>query len=246
MNRPDTERTIERLIKLAGERDMPSPEGVERARAAAQASWNRLLTDQVPDPRRSRFKTTLGLALAAGIAALAVFVWTQRATPVAPVLVARVATLSGGAVLLEERGESIVRVPMQIHSGTTLSTSDGRVALTFGDSLSLRIDRQTRLRFDSREQVTLLSGALYVDSGGVNAVPALRIETPAGVVRHVGTQFQVHVSANTTRVRVRIAARTSSSANEKSGRGITCTSWPPATAVSNRKISNAGSGTTDS
>jgi len=34
-------------------------------------------------------------------------------------------------------------------------------------------------------------------------VPALRIETPAGVVRHVGTQFQVQVSGNTTRVRVR-------------------------------------------
>jgi ferric-dicitrate binding protein FerR (iron transport regulator) len=77
------------------------------------------------------------------------------------------------------------------------------VALTFGDSLSLRIDRGTRLRFDSREQVTLLAGALYVDSGGINAVPALRIVTPAGEVRHVGTQFQVRVTGNETVVRVR-------------------------------------------
>ena len=77
------------------------------------------------------------------------------------------------------------------------------MALTVGDSLSLRIDRHTRVRFDGRDQVTLFAGALYVDSGGINAVSALRIETPAGEVRHVGTQFQVQVSGHVTRVRVR-------------------------------------------
>jgi transmembrane sensor len=77
------------------------------------------------------------------------------------------------------------------------------VAITVGDSLSLRVDRHTRIRFDGRDQVTLFAGALYIDSGGINAVPALRIETPAGVVRHVGTQFQVQVEGDLTRVRVR-------------------------------------------
>ena len=38
MTRPDSERSIERLIKLAGERDMPTPEGMERARLAAHES----------------------------------------------------------------------------------------------------------------------------------------------------------------------------------------------------------------
>ncbi len=123
--------------------------------------------------------------------------------PAPPELVAHIATLTGDALLREDRAKSIARVALPIHAGTTLATSEGRVALTFGDSLSLRIDRHTRLRFDSREQVTLLAGALYVDSGGINAVPALRIETPAGEVRHVGTQFQVQVTGDVTRVRVR-------------------------------------------
>jgi len=48
---------------------------------------------------------------------------------------------------------------------------------------------------------------------------------------------------NTTLVFGVIAASTSSSGKPKSGCGITCTSVPPATAVSNRKISKAGSGT---
>jgi len=193
---------IERLIKLAGGRDMPSSDGMERARLAAHESWRRML-EQSASPRRLRLKAMLGFAMAAGLAALGVLLWTQRPLPTAPELVAHIATLTGDAWLLEKRMESPARVALPIHAGTTLSTNEGRVAFTFGDSLSLRIDRRTRLRFDSREQVTLLAGALYVDSGGINAVPALRIETPAGAVRHIGTQFQVHVTGDVTVVRVR-------------------------------------------
>ena len=192
----------ERLIKLAGERDMPSAEGMERARLAAHESWTRMLKAREPAPQNSRFKL-LGFALAAGIAAVGVMLWTQRPLPATPQLVAHVATLAGDARLEEAGAEIAARVLLPIHTGSTLATGDGRVALTFGDALSLRVDRQTRLRFDSRDQVTLLSGALYVDSGGINAVPALRIDTPAGAVRHVGTQYQVHVAGNVTLVRVR-------------------------------------------
>lgn len=201
MSHPDS--TIERLIKLAGRRDMPTPEGMERARRAAQESWGRMLDERaVAAPRRSRFNAMIGVAIAAGVAAAALFLW-PRSLPVTSELVARIATVTGDALLQERGAESLARVTQPIRAGTTLATRDGRVALTFGDSLSLRIDRQTRIRFDNREQVTLLAGALYVDSGGVNAVPALRIETPAGAVRHVGTQFQVHVNGYVTVVRVR-------------------------------------------
>jgi ferric-dicitrate binding protein FerR (iron transport regulator) len=202
MSQPDS--TIERLIKLAGRRDMPSSEGMERARLAAQEAWSRSLEERAPaSPRRFGLKPLLGFALAAGVAVLALFVWTQRPTAAVPELVAHIATLTGDAKLHGDRRESIARVALPIHTGSALSTREGRVALTFGDSLSLRIDRHTRLRFDGRDQVTLLAGALYVDSGGINAVPALRIVTPVGVVRHVGTQFQVQVSGEMTRVRVR-------------------------------------------
>jgi len=203
MTRPESERSIERLIKLAGKRDMPTPEGMERARLAAHESWSRMLGTMAPAaPGRSWWRPVLGFAIAASVTALALFAWTQRPMGAPPDVVARIATLTGNA-LIEDHRESIARVWLPIHAGMTLSTSDGRVALTFGDSLSLRIDRHTRIRFDSRDRVTLFAGVLYVDSGGINAVPALRIETPAGEVRHVGTQFQVQVSGVMTRVRVR-------------------------------------------
>lgn len=203
MTQPDSESSIERLIKLAGERDMPTREGMERARLAAHESWSRGLAERAPVSRRAWRKPAMGFAIAAAITAFAVFLWPQRPVPTAPALVAHIATLTGSAVLHEGRAEAIARIALPLHAGSLLATTEGRVSVAFGDSLSLRIDSHTRLRFDSREQVTLLSGALYVDSGGINAVPALRIVTPAGVVRHVGTQFQVHVAGNTTRVRVR-------------------------------------------
>ena len=56
---------IERLIKLAGGRDMPTSEGMERARLAAHESWRRML-EQPAAPRRSRFKTMLGFATGGG------------------------------------------------------------------------------------------------------------------------------------------------------------------------------------
>jgi transmembrane sensor len=204
MIRPDSERSIERLIKLAGERDLPTPEGMERARRAAHESWRRMLGQQAQAPRRSWLKPVMGFAIAAGVAALAfaLFTWTQRPMREAPELVARIATFTGNAVI-EGHAETIARVALPIHAGATLSTSEGRVALTYGDSLSLRIDRHTRIRFEGGDRVTLFAGALYVDSGGINAVPALRIETPAGEVRHVGTQFQVQVAGPATRVIVR-------------------------------------------
>ena len=198
----ERDSTIERLIKLAGERDMPSAEGMERARQAAHDSWTRALKSREATPSNTRLRL-LGFALAAGIAAVGVLLWIQRPMPTPPELVARVTPLVGDARLQESNGETSARLALPIHTGSTLATGDGRVALTFGDSLSLRVDRQTRLRFDGREQVTLLAGALYIDSGGINAVPGLRIETPAGAVRHVGTQYQVRVDGNVTLVRVR-------------------------------------------
>lgn len=199
---PDSDRSIEQLIKLAGERDMPSREGMERARIAVQDSFRRML-DERPRGTRSRLRAKWGLAMAAGVAALALYTGVQRPASTPPVSVARVAALDGVATLLDPGGETAARAAAPIHSGTTLATREGRMALTFGDTVSLRADRHTRLRFDGRERITLFEGALYVDSGGVNAVAALRIDTPAGEVRHVGTQFQVSVTGGATQVRVR-------------------------------------------
>ena len=209
----DRPSQIESLLRLAGERDRPSTEGFERAREAARRSWQGSL-NRGAAPRRARSWRALGWAMATGIAVVTAVFWPRhRMMP--PVAVAHVSAVTGEArVLARERagsGPSVDRrvagAPVSLASvlsgGDVLTTLDGRVALAVGDALSLRVDRHTRLRFDDAGQVTLLEGAVYVDSGGLNAHTALRIDTPAGAVRHVGTQFQVAVHAAVTRVQVR-------------------------------------------
>lgn len=200
MNREPSSQ-IESLLKLAGERDQPSAKALEQARTAARVSWQRGLgrDDAASEDIRPRRRHIAGWALAAGLATVAatLWLWNPRQSPVD---VARVAALQGQVRL--ESGLT-VSLATTLRSGEVLATTDGRVALAVGDALSLRVDRDTRLRLDGAGQVTLLDGALYVDSGGLNSHTALLVHTPAGAVRHVGTQFQVRVSGDHTRVLVR-------------------------------------------
>jgi ferric-dicitrate binding protein FerR (iron transport regulator) len=194
----DTDNRIGTLIRLAGERDVPSRAAIERARVAAEHAWRTAL-DEVP-ARPARLRRPSTWAMAAGLVALLIVgAWYGRASP--PVPVARVVAVSGHAML----GGRVNGTPApgtDVLPGATLETRGGQVSLALG-TLSLRVDHDTRLRFDASDRVTLLGGRVYVDSGGVNALAALRIVTPAGAVRHVGTQFQVTVAGAVTLIQVR-------------------------------------------
>lgn len=197
---PNSDRSIETLIRLAGERESPSGEATARARDAAEQAWRRMLADE---PRRARSKFPLALAATLSLLVLGLYAWTQREAAQPPVVVARVVALEGGARIARGRALQIVKLEDEVTSGAILQTDGGRAAATIANALSLRLDHDTRLRFDGRDHVTLLRGALYVDSGGLGLGPPLTISTPAGEVRHIGTQFQVRVSGDTTSIRVR-------------------------------------------
>jgi ferric-dicitrate binding protein FerR (iron transport regulator) len=196
------EQSIGKLLKLAGERDVPGAAATGLARQAAERSWQAMLRRQSATPVHvSRSRMWLWAA-AASLAVLALALTLHRPGGSATARIARVTAADSGAMLSSNSGVA-VRAAAPVHAGAILTTTGGRVALTLGDTLSLRVDRRTRLRFDAPDRVTLLDGSLYVDSGGINAVPELTVATPAGEVRHVGTQFQVSVAGEGTHVRVR-------------------------------------------
>jgi ferric-dicitrate binding protein FerR (iron transport regulator) len=92
----------------------------------------------------------------------------------------------------------------RIRSGDRIETADGgRAALATAGGLSVRLDRATAAVFASADHLVLERGAVYVDSGPGASNAALQIETPLGVVRHTGTQFEVRVDAAEVRVGVR-------------------------------------------
>jgi ferric-dicitrate binding protein FerR (iron transport regulator) len=199
--KPADDSSIETLVRLAGERDAPSVQGVERARAAAFASWQEGLRASQPSRApRSPKRRAVWWSAAAGFVALASGIAMYRVAT-SPQLVARVATVNGD-VTSEGASNGVPMSGAPVLAGDAFETRSGRLALAFG-ALSLRLDRNTKLRIDEQDRVTLLEGQIYVDSGGVNALTVLRIVTPAGDVRHVGTQFQVGVASGVTRVQVR-------------------------------------------
>jgi hypothetical protein len=92
-----------------------------------------------------------------------------------------------------------------IHAGETLTTgADGRVALQLRDGVSLRLDHDTRVAFIDAGRVDVKSGAVYIDAGTTRTVADhLRVGTPAGIVQHVGTQYEARIVSAGTRIRVR-------------------------------------------
>jgi ferric-dicitrate binding protein FerR (iron transport regulator) len=191
--------TLAALVRAAGPRAMPQAEPMERARARVHAEWRASVASQ----RRGRlrwFAAAAAVMLAAGIGYL---LWSR---PEPALQVAEVSRVSGDVQVQADSGPvALLGSGAPVFVGQVLETAGhARALLSFPDGLEVRIDTTSRVQVDSPTSLRLHEGTLYVDtrSGGEPAA-ALAIHTDAGVVRHVGTRFEVRVTAGDTRVRVR-------------------------------------------
>ena len=96
-------------------------------------------------------------------------------------------------------------------SGSTVTTSAGTLAMTLTSGVHLRLDASSTARVDSATDVALERGAVYVDSAGAHptqpGASPISIHTPAGLVRDIGTQFQVRIEARLDGPGIRIRVR---------------------------------------
>jgi hypothetical protein len=197
------DKTIERVLRAAGGRAQPSAEMQESVRAAVHAQWRATVAARKGRNRRA------WLAAAASFAVAAVGILTIRTVvdPSSAVVVASVSRATGDVKSRESllSGWKEASSERSVHDGDTVMTGfDGRAALTLADGVSLRLDHETRIAFEDAEHVEVLAGAVYVDSGGATpSAKPLEIHTPAGAVRHVGTQYEVRLVDAGTRLRVR-------------------------------------------
>lgn len=159
------------------------------------------------------------LALAATVlAALGLGWWLWRTAPTAgPEAVARIEVLQG-AVTARDAGDGSgetdgspleLAVDREIPAGAELVTGTaaavpGRVALRLAGGPSLRFDTGSRVHLVSGSEIELERGAVYVDTrsgdtghtetgDGSDRPRALRVRTPLGVVRDIGTRFEVRL-----------------------------------------------------
>jgi ferric-dicitrate binding protein FerR (iron transport regulator) len=197
------ERTLERILRSTGPRDVPPAPGLQEVRAAVEAEWRSIVQSRQSRTRRWAWP------LVAGIAASAIGVLVLLNRPAAPrEIVATVDRLDG---VVEHRG-STADEWQAVTAGAALreheqirTADDARLALTLGSGLQLRIDRGSTLAFNDLGHAALDAGAVYVDSGppAANRAPALEITTPHGSVSHLGTQYEARLDGDALVVSVR-------------------------------------------
>jgi ferric-dicitrate binding protein FerR (iron transport regulator) len=206
--KPDDDAAIARLLRASGKREQPAEDLERHIRAAVHAEWRATVA------QRGRLRQRIWMAAAASILVLVAGLWVMQTRLSAPgTLVAKLDRLEGSVNVSEQSPLSwltgnrwrVVQPREQMRARAALQTRhDGRAALTVGDSISLRLDHDTRIAFIDEGRIEVLHGAVYVDAG---AAPAgrgrLLLDTPAGAVRHVGTQYEVRVLPAGTRIRVR-------------------------------------------
>lgn len=195
---------IARMLRSAGGRDRPAAALEVQIRAAVEEEWR----DVVAARHRQR---RVGLwAAAAGVAVAAVGVWSAvpllrgGGTPPAGTLLQASGTvelrsnpLAGWKPLAA--GSSIGR------TDEIRTAGDSRAVLTLTPAITLRLDQASRLAFARDSQARLIGGAAYVDLGSrpTPETAAFALQTPAGTVRHFGTQYEARIDGRTLRVAVR-------------------------------------------
>ncbi len=201
------EPEIRDLLRSAGSRPPVAAGELAEIRSAAKAQWHEMVRMERERKRFRNARTFMALA-ASLILAVAIGWWLKPGgAPTGSEIVASV-ELVRGEVLFE--GLALAQ-GSRLAAGTVVETSDvdgapSRVAVRLDAGQSVRIDSGSRLRFLSASRLDLERGAVYIDTAGTGGAAGVEISTPYGMVRDIGTQFEVRVderapAALTVRVR---------------------------------------------
>jgi ferric-dicitrate binding protein FerR (iron transport regulator) len=196
------EAALARLVAAVGPRQQPSAAATAEVRAAVEAEWRRTIDAR---QQRRRFPAW---AMAAGFAVAAVGAWLAR--PLYLPEAATVATLTRvvGDVESSSGDGRWQRLASGtgVKSGDTLRTGiDGRAAIELSSGIQLRLDTGTQLALNDFDEAALTQGAVYVDSGAGTGGTAAQfvLDTSAGDVRHLGTQYEARLDGSVLQVGVR-------------------------------------------
>ncbi len=212
MNRPDDPDAVVRALLR-----QPRPGSVDAARAArvrpaVHAAWK----DAAGGTRT--WKRGLGLRRSATLArlvelALAALLFVeialtlvsrlrQQGVSAAPVASAAFVT---SEVMFQHDGQARTgRAGEELSPGTRVTTNGGHAAIVLANGVELRLDSNTDVTLETEGSMSLASGALYLDSSNRTRAPeSVSIEARGTVIRNIGTRYEVRLSDQDVRVRVR-------------------------------------------
>ena len=174
-----------------------------RVRVAVHAAWK----DAAAGTRN--WKRDVALA-AAAVLAFAVALTlvdrlrereiSQASTPIASTLFVTT------EVVFEYDGQARVgrAVGEELRPGTRISTLGGHAAIVLANGVQLRLDSNTDITLDTERSMSLAGGAVYLDSSNRTGPPeTVAIVARGTVIRDIGTRYEVRLSDQELRVRVR-------------------------------------------
>jgi ferric-dicitrate binding protein FerR (iron transport regulator) len=173
-----------------------------RVRPAVHAAWKEA------SGRARHWKRYVAIAAAAVlvIASALTFVNSRRQRGAARAAAAIASPLFvTSEVVFEHDGQvRSVSVGQGLESGTRIMTHGGRAALVLTNGVELRLDSNTDITLDTQRNMSLARGALYLDSSHATGPPeTVAIVARGTVIRDIGTRFEVRLSEQELRVRVR-------------------------------------------
>jgi ferric-dicitrate binding protein FerR (iron transport regulator) len=202
MIRPDDRDDMMReLLRL------PRPSAVDAARAArvrraVHAAW-RDTTDRTRNWRR-------GVAMAAAAVLVAAIGLTlvnwprERGAPEAAAPIASTLFATSEVVFEHDRQARAGRIGEGLRPGTRITTNSGHAAIVLANGVELRLDSNSDITLDTEQSMSLASGALYLDSSNRTGAPeTVAIVARGTVIRDIGTRYEVRLSDEALRVRVR-------------------------------------------
>jgi ferric-dicitrate binding protein FerR (iron transport regulator) len=195
LNSDDAE--IAAILRETGMRAEP-PEGMVRdVQAAVHAEWQAVVKTR---QRRRTFMWAAAASVCAVVlgATISLKVVEEQGRPVATIQRAE------GEMFRASDSEHWSRIGegQRIGIGDVVR-SDARAALQFDNGLSVRIDRGTSFSIAARDRFALNAGAVYVDAKPGEPTEDFIVATHAGIIRHLGTQYQARMRVDGIEVSVR-------------------------------------------
>lgn len=185
----------------------PRPSAVDAARAArvrpaVHAAWKDAAAGARSWKRNVALAIAAVLVLALGftiVSSLRQSAAPQAVTPLASTLFAT------GEVVFQHDGQARSGlVGEALAPGTRIMTNGGRAAIVLENGVELRFDSNTDITLDTKRSMTLANGAVYLDSSNRKGAPeTVAIVARGTVIRDIGTRYEVRLSDQELRVRVR-------------------------------------------
>ena len=199
----EAEAALDRILMDALRTESLNPQALERMRGAIEKEWQHSIALQRRFQERGRWGRASLLAAAVVLLAMTGIWFMQRAAP--PTMFGSVSRL--GIDGIDIRGAAdrhgSVRVGDPVRAGDVLIVG-GPALIAIAGGGTLRIAGRSAVDIVSSGEIRLEHGAIYVDKPALPAASSpLIVSTRAGIIEHVGTEFEVLSQNASVRIRVR-------------------------------------------